>query len=88
MKSLMFLLTLLYLLLLAVARLTHGADATLTRKTAQNQKNFTASPTRKCGVLYLAPYSLDLEKTNNNTRLIGKQEQASAVRSTVNDPTS
>ncbi|MFM2346272.1 MAG: hypothetical protein RL654_1025 [Pseudomonadota bacterium] len=32
MKSLMFLLTLLYLLLLTVARLTHGADATLTQQ--------------------------------------------------------
>lgn len=87
MESLMFLLTLLYLLL-AAARVNRCYSATIAEEKRHNQKNFTASLTRKCTALYLDFYPLDLEKTNNNTRLIGKQEQASAVRSTVNDPTS
>ena len=40
MKSLMFLLTLLYLLLLAVVRLTHGADATLTQQNQPESEKF------------------------------------------------
>ena len=44
MKSLMFLLTLLYLLLLAVARLTHGADATLTQENRAEPEKLHSQP--------------------------------------------
>ncbi|MFO1274570.1 MAG: hypothetical protein U1F21_00825 [Sphaerotilus natans] len=44
MKSLMFLLTLLYLLLLAVARLTHGADATLTQENLAEPEKLHSQP--------------------------------------------